>query len=211
VLATALVAAVAPPVSGRSGAGDDPAGHPAGAVRIDGFLIDRYEYPNIRGHLPLVDVSWEEAQSLCQERGSRLCTESEWEQACRGAADLDFGYGDAFEPGRCNTPWEEDGVWRRGAIAPSGAYTDCATELGVHDLIGNVWEWTDGWFDVSRNWRPARGGSWFHNVNLAHADGRVGRHLTPDYRLDLIGFRCCRSVVARLDTVHPQGKGPAAD
>ena len=211
VLTAALAALGAPPVSGGSGDGETSPERQAGSVRIDGFLIDRYEYPNIRGHLPLVDVSWEEARDLCRERGSRLCTEAEWEQACRGTADLDYGYGNTFEPGRCNTPWEKDGVWRRGAVAPSGDFADCASELGVHDLIGNVWEWTDGWYDASRRWRPVRGGSWFHNVNLAHADGRYGRHLASTYRLDLIGFRCCRSVVARRDTSRPQGRGSTSD
>jgi len=171
------------------------------SVRVDGFFIDRYEYPNILGHLPLVNVTWEEAQALCRELSKRLCTEREWERACRGPANLVLGYGDTFEPGRCNTPWMEHGVWQRGAVSPSGGFPDCATELGVHDLVGNVWEWTAGWYDQGRGWRSARGGSWFHNVNLARADGRYGRHLTSTYRLDLIGFRCCRSVADRVDTM----------
>lgn len=171
-------------------------GNEAGSVRIDGFFIDRYEYPNTAGHLPVVNVTWEEAKALCRERGSRLCTEMEWEQAAQGPANLAFGYGDTFEPGRCNTPWKEDGIWHRGSVSPSGGFPDCATGLGVHDMVGNVWEWTDGWYAQNRGWRVVRGGSWFHNVNMARADSRYGRHLTSAYRLDLIGFRCCRSAEA---------------
>ena len=60
-------------------------------------------------------------------------------------------------------------------------------------MIGNVWEWTDGWYDASHSWRVIRGGSWFNSVNFARIDGRYGRNLTADFSLDLVGFRCCRS------------------
>jgi len=59
-------------------------------------------------------------------------------------------------------------------------------------MVGNVWEWTDGFYDREQRWRVVRGGSWFNNLNFARADGRYGPGLAPDYRLDLIGFRCCR-------------------
>ncbi|MFC1526836.1 formylglycine-generating enzyme family protein [Candidatus Latescibacterota bacterium] len=161
---------------------------------MGGFLIDQYEYPNRVGHPPLVEVTWEEARDLCQARGKRLCTEREWDGACSGQSGLIFGYGATFEPGRCNTPYEEAGRWRRGpGTLASNGLPDCASESGVHDLVGNVWEWTSGWYDESRQWRVARGGSWFNSVNLARCDSRYGAHLTSDYRLDLIGFRCCRT------------------
>ena len=62
-------------------------------------------------------------------------------------------------------------------------------------MIGNAWEWTASWYSHTDRWRVVRGGSFFHNVNLARADTRYGRFLDPDYRLDLVGFRCCRSAV----------------
>ena len=158
------------------------------------FWIDRYEYPNVVGQMPMVDVSWQQAQQLCQDRGQRLCTEAEWEQAAKGSDNFAYGYGPEFEAERCNTPWpDESGRWRRHRTSTSGAFGGCQTPAGVFDLIGNVWEWTDGWYDETAGWRPVRGGSWFQNVNFARSDGRYGRHLTPQYRLDLIGFRCCRS------------------
>ena len=48
----------------------------------------------------------------------------------------------------------------------------------------------------SDRWRIVRGGSFFHNVNLARADARYGRFLDSDYHLDLVGFRCCLSAVS---------------
>ena len=169
-------------------AGDSP------EVLLGDFWIDRYEYPNIAGHMPQVDVSWEEANQLCRDGGKRLCTEIEWERAARGTENFDFGYGAEFEAHRCNTPAPDGGRWiRSNGTVPAGRFDNCSTPTGVHDLIGNVWEWTDGWYDRQAGWRPVRGGSWFHSVNFARSDGRFGQYLTDDYRLDLIGFRCCRS------------------
>lgn len=163
-------------------------------IRIGEFWIDRFEYPNISGQLPLTDVTWEEARQLCADREQRLCTEAEWEQASRGPDNLDYGYGSEFEPRRCNTPWSDGQDWvRDGGAVPSGTFEDCHTPAGVHDMIGNVWEWTDGWYNEAAGWRVVRGGSWFQNVNFARSDGRYGRYLTATYSLDLIGFRCCRS------------------
>ncbi len=167
----------------------------AGMVRVGDFWIDRYEYPNVEGEQPRVEVTWREALDLCAARGLRLCTEREWERACRGPGHFVYGYGPTFEPERCNTPFlGADGTWVRDrGSAPSGAYDNCGNGFGVRDMIGNVWEWTDGWYDPERGWRVVRGGSWFHNVNFARADARYGLHLDESYSLDLIGFRCCRS------------------
>lgn len=165
----------------------------AGMVQFADFAIDVYEYPNQAGALPRTNITLAEARARCQARAKRLCTEGEWERACRGQQDLPYGYGPQFGPDRCNTPYPEGEIWkRRQGPAPSGAFAGCTTPEGVRDLVGNVWEWTEGWYDAGQGWQVVRGGSWFHNVNFARADGRYGRFLTPDYRLDLIGFRCCR-------------------
>ena len=87
-----------------------------GMVLIDDvFYIDIYEYPNQRGTLPKVDVTWGEAESLCAAQGKRLCTEQEWQKACTGPQNFAYSYGENFEPGRCNTRFAVDGVWQRGA------------------------------------------------------------------------------------------------
>lgn len=174
--------------------GQTPVPEDAGSVRIQDFYVDRYEYPNRRGSLPHVSVTWAEARGLCGELGKRLCTESEWEKAARGSQDYLYGYGPEFEPGRCNTPFRgQDGAWQRSGPTASGAFPRCASDYGVVDMVGNVWEWTDGWYDQSQGWRVVRGGSWFNSVNFTRVDARYGRNLTEGYTLDLVGFRCCRS------------------
>ncbi len=163
-------------------------------IGFAGFLVDRYEYPNRVGAYPRVDVTFDEATRLCTERGKRLCTEHEWETACRGPRNMPFGYGIEFIPGRCNTPQPDgEGGWIRDqGTQPSGTFADCGPDHGAVDMVGNVWEWTQGWYDEERGWRVIRGGSWFNNLNLASADGRYGRELVAEFHLDLVGFRCCR-------------------
>ena len=166
----------------------------AGMTYVDGFYIDLYEFPNQKGRLPRVEVSWEEARSLCAQRGKRLCTGSEWQTACAGPSNFPYGYGMKFESGRCNTPYLLGKTWERDrGTLPSGSFAECASAYGAFDMIGNVWEWTSDRYSAEKDWRIVRGGSWFHNVNMARSDYRYGRYLTLNYRLDLIGFRCCRS------------------
>ena len=172
----------------------------AGMIGLSGFSIDRFEFPNMKGALPTVGVSWDEAQELCRSRGKRLCSEREWEIACRGPENFRYGYGNEYEPRRCNVPFLHEGRWIRSGPAASGLHSDCVSGHGVYDMIGNVWEWTDGWYDTDRRWRVVRGGSWFNSLNFARVGGRYGLRLSPGYRLDLIGFRCCRSAPAAAES-----------
>jgi len=92
--------------------------------------------PGFEQH-PVNEVTWEGARRYCAWRGARLPTEAEWEAAARGRDGRTYPWGD--EPptperavfGRRSN--ETDVVGRR----PAGA-----TPEGVHDLAGNVAEWT---------------------------------------------------------------------
>ena len=168
-------------------------GSDAGMVRVGDVDIDRYEYPNRIGAYPEVNVTWYEAQARCTSAGKRLCTEREWEHACRGSENHTYPYGNTFDPDKCNTGYRKDDVWRHDrGIARIGDWGECVSGYGAYDMSGNVWEWVDGWYSSNQGWRVVRGGSWFQSVNLAGCDARYGQYLTPEYRLDLIGFRCCR-------------------
>ena len=102
---------------------------------------------------PVVQVAYEDAKAYADWAGKDLPTEAEWEYAARGGLDgAEFCWGDAFMPeGKhlANTwqgefPWQnkaEDGFIR---TAPVGSYP--ANGYGLHDMAGNVWEWTSDWY-----------------------------------------------------------------
>ena len=91
------------------------------------------------GTSPVTGVTWAEAAAHCAWRhgGGRLPTEQEWEAATRGSSGFRYPWGDVWEPGAANT-------LSIGMSSPAtvGSYPDGANPLGIHDLIGNVWEWT---------------------------------------------------------------------
>ena len=104
---------------------------------------------------PVIHISWDDAEAFCDWVGGRLPTEAEWERAARiGHDDRRFIWGDEFRPDdriMANT-WNgrfpdlntaEDG---HVGTAPVGSFPP--NELGLHDMAGNVWEWTADRFDV---------------------------------------------------------------
>ncbi len=65
------------------------------------YCIDFYEYPG--GHtIPRTQVSLADAGQICASRGLRLCTDAEWEQACRGRSGASFPYGPKYDSQVCN-------------------------------------------------------------------------------------------------------------
>jgi formylglycine-generating enzyme required for sulfatase activity len=108
---------------------------------------------NVLDHHPVVHVSFADAQAYAFWAGKDLPTEAEWEFAARGGlADVEFAWGDELTPGgqhMANT-WQgdfpnqnsnDDGYERTSpvkAFPPNG--------YGLHDMIGNVWEWTSDWY-----------------------------------------------------------------
>ena len=112
---------------------------------------------NIKGldDHPVVHVSYSDALAYAKWVGKELPTEAEWEFTARGGLDgAEFAWGDELTPGgvhMANT-WQGefplhnlrlDGYDRTSpvkAFAPNG--------YGVHDMIGNAWEWTADWWST---------------------------------------------------------------
>ena len=109
-----------------------------------------------RSNFPVVQVSWQDSFDYCKWRGGRLPTEAEWEYAAQGTG---VGRTSMFPWGRKLTP---KGVHRANVFQGVFPYNSSSTdgyefmapvdalgpqnEYGLHNMIGNVWEWVDDWF-----------------------------------------------------------------
>jgi hypothetical protein len=153
-------------------------------VILKGFYIDTFAYPNEEGAIPLSNVTQAEAETLCKQRAKRLCSELEWERACKGPENKTYEYGDRYSAEACETGSEP-------RLAPSGLRVGCTSDFGVHDLHGGVWEWTgSAWGRGSEEGLVTlRGG----NSTRGRLVGRCanGRPRNPDRESGTIGFRCC--------------------
>jgi formylglycine-generating enzyme required for sulfatase activity len=121
-----------------------------------------------RQHHPAVHVSHEDAQAYCAWAGVRLPTEPEWEYAARGGlVRARYPWGDQARPGGrhlCNI-WQ--GEFPGHNTAADGYSGTCpvtafpANGFGLHNMVGNVWEWTaDPWTsDGGTGEYAQRGGS----------------------------------------------------
>ncbi len=149
---------------------------------------------------PVVGVSYYEALAYAAWAGYRLPTEAEWQMAAswriRSAADVQrrYPWGDGFEVSRCN-------VWAsgHGGTLPVDACPEGAAPNGVLQLIGNVWEWTEGEFRCTdRDGHPVVGGTLLKTIRGGAYDTYFPWQATSTFRTAAdamarspnIGFRC---------------------
>jgi len=176
--------------------------HPEGA---DSEITDRMDHP-------VVHVSWTDAVEYCSWLGGRLPSEAEWECASRaGLSSRLLPWGNKERPHdqhRMNT-WQgtfptvntgEDGYL---GTAPTTAFP--ANGYGLHNMAGNVWEWTADWWDVRHSKKavtdpkgPAegtdrvkKGGSYMCHRDACYRYRCAARSQnTPDSSAGNLGFRC---------------------
>lgn len=142
--------------------------------------------PALRDH-PVVGVSLDDARAYAAWRDLRMPTHLEWEAAARSPDGRHFPWGDEPDPSR---------VHGRGAggTCPVGSHPDGATEAGVHDLLGLVWELTET--DPRAECQPEQGMVWAFGGSFKHApfkDGRIARtEVGAGKGFDFLGFRCVK-------------------
>jgi formylglycine-generating enzyme required for sulfatase activity len=176
-----------------------------------------------RDRRPAIHVSWDEAQAYVAWLNDRLGTsayrlpsEARWEYACRAATEARRWWGPSWDPARANGARSFEG----GSTSPVDHFKP--NPWGLHDMIGNVWEWcADEWADniagLPKDGAPfraregrgeekkktrrkpdpsapraVRGGSWSNFPRFLRCAVRLRN--APDFRLVVVGFRLSRTL-----------------
>jgi formylglycine-generating enzyme required for sulfatase activity len=171
-----------------------------------------------RATRPVINVNWGDAQAYVAwlrrqtGKGYRLLSEAEWEYAARAGSTSPFSFGNTISSSQANYNGNytynfwlgSRGIYREKTVIV-GSFQ--GNRFGLHDMHGNVWEWTedcsnesykgaptDGgpWIYANCSRRALRGGSWVNGPQILRSACRYG-YLSSN-RSDDIGFRLARTL-----------------
>ena len=205
---------------------------PEHEVCVDDFYMDKTEVTQARwdkvmqsnpskfvgADLPVEQVNYYDAQEFARKSqgACRLPTEAEWEYAARGGVDSRYFWGNMMDN---DYAWYVDNSDSK--THPVGQ--KASNQFGLHDILGNVWEWTDNWYEpyyrptdkdnpkgpAEGEYKVIRGGAFDSSAGALRPTNRTWLH--PKNRVfpkvtsygqimnevyNFIGFRCVRSVDA---------------
>ena len=203
---------------------------PEHEVCVDDFFMDKFEvtqakWEKVTGYnpskiiapdLPLEQVNYIEVQEYLDKSKCRLPTEAEWEYAARGGADARYYWGNMMDE---SYAWYEDNA--KKTTHPVGQ--KLPNQYGLHDMMGNVWEWVNDWYEPyyqirekknpqgpkTGEYRVIRGGAFDSSAGALRITNRIWLH--PKNRVfpkvttygqvineiyNYIGFRCAKSIPA---------------
>jgi hypothetical protein len=145
------------------------------SIELGPFQIDRLPYPNDPKQPLTTNVTREEAKRACAARSERLCTELEWERACKGPKSTMYENGASFDA-RC-------------ASDAKG----CASGFDVLDMGGDLREWVASEVPGKES-ATARALIRGAAASAPGAEHRCAarRTLDPDSKAADLGFRCCK-------------------
>jgi formylglycine-generating enzyme required for sulfatase activity len=154
--------------------------------------------PDSANH-PVEQVDWDMVQGYLNATGMRLATEAEWEYAGRAGTQAPFYNGSTDDSTVGALAWYS--LNSSNQTHPVGMKT--ANALGLHDMLGNVWEWVN---DLAGNYSTAsqidpsgsstgsvhvlRGGGWPYATDQCRSSARSW--LTQGAYWDY-GFRVARN------------------
>jgi len=203
---------------------------PEHEVCLSDFYMDKFEVTQARwekvmgfnpskfsgANLPVEQVNYQNIQKFIQKSGGncRLPTEAEWEYAARGGAETRYFWGNMVNE---EYTWYEENSQK--STQPVGS--KAPNQFGLYDMMGNVWEWVDDWYEPYYKMRtkdnptgPAtgeskvvRGGSFNSSAGALRITNRIWLH--PKNKVfpkvttygqimnevfNYIGFRCAKSI-----------------
>jgi sulfatase modifying factor 1 len=180
-----------------------------------------------RGRRPVINVSYEQAVAFTEwlsdktSKRYRLLTEAEWEYAARAGSERPRFWGSSTERActfanvanpSTKQKYDKENKWEvfecdDGYVetAPVGSFKP--NTLGLHDMLGNVWEWVKDCWNTTYEGAPAdgsvwstgdcrlrvvRGGCWSNGPRIVRSAARSW--LEPAVRLFILGFRLARTL-----------------